>query len=234
MTVYVGTSGYQYKFWRGNFYPEGCKEADMLQQYGARLPTVEINNTFYRMPKRDVLVRWASQVPDAFRFSIKASRRITHMSRLKEVTQPVGFLLENVAALGDKLGVVLFQLPPNLRCDLARLDHLLSLLDADRRYVLEARHESWFDDAVYERLRTRDVALCMNDAGEGEAAVPWIATASFGYLRLRKESYSEKELAEVAARVLGEPWRDTFIYFKHEPQAPSLAARLQPLCVRPK
>ena len=230
MTILVGTSGYQYAFWRGHFYPEKTKEADMLGYSGARLPTVEINNTFYRMPKREVLDRWASQVPESFRFAIKASRRITHISRLKEVTSPVGFLLDNIEALGDKLGVVLFQLPPNLKYDQGRLEHLLSLLTPGKRYVLEGRHESWFCDAVYERLRAADVALCMNDAGEGEAAVPWVVTASFGYLRLRKESYEDSELAEVAARIRGERWSDCYAYFKHEPAAPDLAARLQPLC----
>jgi uncharacterized protein YecE (DUF72 family) len=231
MTVLVGTSGYQYAFWRGHFYPDKHKEADMLGYYATRLPTVEINNTFYRMPKREVLERWASQVPDTFRFAIKASRRITHISRLKEVTSPVGFLLDNLEALGDKLGVVLFQLPPNLKYDEGRLEHLLSLLTKGKRHVLEARHESWFQDACYARLRAADVALCMNDAGEGEAAVPWVATASFGYLRLRKESYQDAELAEVAARIRSEAaWSDCYAYFKHEPAAPDLAARLQPLC----
>jgi uncharacterized protein YecE (DUF72 family) len=230
MNVLVGTSGFQYKFWRGRFYPEKCKEADMLGLYAASLPTVEINNTFYRMPKREVLERWASQVPASFRFAIKASRRITHISRLKEVTSPVGFLLDNVEVLGDKLGVVLFQLPPNLRYDEGRLEHLLGLLKPGRRYVLEARHESWFHEGTYARLRAADVALCMNDAGEGEAAVQWIATASFGYLRLRKESYEQGELVDAAARIRGERWTDCYAYFKHEPAAPELAARLQPLC----
>jgi len=230
MSVLVGTSGFQYAFWRGHFYPDKCKEADMLGLYAAKLPTVEINNTFYRNPKREVLERWASQVPDGFRFAIKASRRITHISRLKDVESPVGYLLDNLEALGDKLGVVLFQLPPNLRYDEGRLEHLLGLLRRGGRYVLEARHESWFQDAVYARLRAADVALCMNDAGEGEAAVPWVATASFGYLRLRKESYEDGELAEVAARIRGERWSDCYAYFKHEPAAPELAARLSPLC----
>jgi uncharacterized protein YecE (DUF72 family) len=177
-----------------------------------------------------VVERWASQVPDTFRFSIKASRRITHIARLKDVASPVGYLLDTVAALGDKLGVILFQLPPTLRFDEARLVHLLSLLRSGQRYVLEARHASWFCEPVYALLRERDVALCMNDAGEGEAEVPWMATASFGYLRLRKETYDDAELAAVAQRIAGERWADTYAFFKHEPAAPELAARLQPLC----
>ena len=228
----VGTSGYQYKFWRGSFYPEGCKEADMLGEFGKRLPTVEINNTFYRMPKAAVMERWAAQVPDEFRFAIKASRRITHIKRLKECADDVRYLLGAAAALGDKLGIVLFQLPPNLKCDLGRLDGLLAALDPAQRYTLEFRHESWFTDEVFAKLREKNVALCLCDEGEGEKAVPWVSTASYGYLRLRRETYKEEELAEVAKRVAGEQWTDAYAYFKHEPEAPALAAQLQALSAK--
>lgn len=227
MRVRVGTSGYQYKFWRGHFYSEGCKEAAMLSEFGQKLETVEINNTFYRMPKREVVARWASQVPDDFRFAVKASRRITHIKRLKEVGDDVGYLLDVAAELGDKLYAVLFQLPPNLKYDLARLDRFLEALPEAARAAIEFRHESWFDEQVYARLRARDVALCVSDEGEGERATPFVSTASFGYLRLRRETYTPAELAEVAARVQAQSWSEACAYFKHEEDAPELAAQLK-------
>jgi uncharacterized protein YecE (DUF72 family) len=230
MRVRVGTSGYQYKFWRGSFYAERCKEADMLGEFSRRLATVEINNTFYRMPKPAVMEKWAAQVPADFRFAVKASRRITHIKRLKEVGEEVHSLLEAASMLGEKLGIVLFQLPPNLKCDLDRLDGLLAALGAFRaggRYALEFRHESWFSDEVFARLRAGNVALCLCDEGQGEKAVPWVATANFGYLRLRRETYTPDELAAVAEMVAAESWSDAYAYFKHEPDAPALAAQLQ-------
>jgi uncharacterized protein YecE (DUF72 family) len=229
MRVRVGTSGYQYAFWRGHFYSEGCKEAAMLGEFGAKLPTVEINNTFYRMPKREVVARWASQVPDDFRFAVKASRRITHIKRLKEVAEDTGYLFEVVQELAGKLGSVLFQLPPNLKKDLPRLDSFLAALPAGARAAMEFRHESWFDDEVYARLRAREVALCISDEGEGERATPFVATAGFGYLRLRRETYSDDELAAVAAQVRAQSWGEAYAYFKHEQGAPQLAASLQAL-----
>lgn len=229
MIVRVGTSGYQYKFWRGSFYPEGCKEADMLVEFGKRLPTVEVNNTFYRMPKAEVMQRWATQVPDDFRFAVKASRRITHIKRLKECGDDVRYLLGAASALGHKLGIVLFQLPPNLKCDLGRLDGLLAALDPAQRYTVEFRHESWFTDEVFDKLRAQNVALCLCDEGEGEKAVPWVPTATYGYLRLRRETYTDDELSEVAKKVTGESWTDAYAFFKHEPDAPQLAAKLQGL-----
>jgi uncharacterized protein YecE (DUF72 family) len=225
--VRAGTSGYQYRYWRGSFYPDKCKEADMLGEYGRRLPTVEINNSFYRMPTPAVMEKWAAQVPEDFRFAVKAPRRITHIKRLKEVGEEVEALLATVSVLGEKLGVVLFQLPPNFKCDLARLDGLLAALPLGGRFALEFRHESWFSDEVFARLRGGNVALCLCDEGQGDKAVPWVATASFGYLRLRHDTYTAAELAAVAKRVAAERWSDAYAYFKHEPDAPRLAAKLQ-------
>jgi uncharacterized protein YecE (DUF72 family) len=222
----VGTSGYQYAFWRGALYSEKCKPADMLTEYASKLSTVEINNTFYRMPKREVLERWASQVPANFRFAIKATRRITHIKRLKEPEENVGFLYSVLPGLGEKLGSVLFQLPPNLRKDLPRLDAFLLAVPPGARIAIEFRHESWFDDEVYSRLSARNAAMCIADQGEGEKAVPFVATADFGYLRLRRESYSEEELAEFAARVAGTKWSSAYAYFKHEEGAPDRAFAL--------
>jgi uncharacterized protein YecE (DUF72 family) len=227
MRVRVGTSGYQYKFWRGHFYSESCKEAGMLAEYGTKLPTVEVNNTFYRMPKPAVMARWAEQVPDGFRFAVKASRRITHIKRLKEVESDVAYLFESARELGPKLGPVLFQLPPNLRCDRARLVAFLAALPAGASAAIEFRHESWFDEEVYGLLRERGVALCISDEGEGEKATPFVATAEFGYLRLRREVYEPAELAAIAEQVKAQAWSDAYAFFKHEQDAPELAARLQ-------
>jgi uncharacterized protein YecE (DUF72 family) len=227
MRVRVGTSGYQYKFWRGTLYGEKCREADMLGEYGQKLGTVEINNTFYRMPKREVVARWASQVPDDFRFAIKASRRITHLKRLKDVGEPLEFLVANVAELGDKLGSVLFQLPPSLKCDLARLETFLVLVAQRVPVAMEFRHVSWFDEPTFALLRAHGAALCISDEGEGEAATPHVATAGFGYLRLRREQYSPEELQAVVARVRAEAWSDAYVYFKHEEGGAALALGLQ-------
>ena len=166
MQLRVGTSGYSYKEWKGSFYPEKLKPAEMLGYYAERLPAVEINNTFYRMPKRTVLETWAQQVPESFRFAVKASRRITHFKRLKEVEEETSFLLGNLAVLGERLGVVLFQLPPTLKADLPRLERFLDLLDGGPRAVLEFRHASWLEDDVIDCLRARGVALCLADTDD--------------------------------------------------------------------
>ena len=229
MRAWVGTSGFQYDFWRGGFYPEDCKKPQMLAAYGERLRSVEINVTFYRMPKRAMLEGWAAQVPDGFRFALKASRRITHMKRLKEVEEPVGYLVETVRALGDRLGPLLFQLPPNLKKNTERLKGLLTLLPRDVRATLEFRHASWFDDEVYGLLREHGVALCISDQGEGEDETPFESTADFGYLRLRRDGYSDDELSAIADRIRAQEWNEIHAYFKHEQLAPTLAAQLAKL-----
>ena len=229
MRAWIGTSGFQYDFWRGNFYPEDCKPPQMLAAYGKRLRSVEINVTFYRMPKRAMLEKWATQVPDGFRFALKASRRITHMKRLKEIEEPVGYLVETVRALGGRLGPLLFQLPPNLKKNPERLRGLLALLPRDVPASVEFRHASWFDDEVNGLLREHGVALCMSDQGEGEDATPFESTAGFGYLRLRRDGYSDEDLSAIAARIRAQTWDDVYAYFKHEELAPTLAAKLTDL-----
>jgi uncharacterized protein YecE (DUF72 family) len=198
----------------------------MLAEYAAKLPTVEINATFYRMPKSSVLERWASQVPADFRFALKASRRITHIQRLKEPGDSVRYLFETAQVLGDKLGSVLFQLPPNLKKDVPRLQAFFETLPPGANVALEFRHESWFDDEVYALLQGRGIALCISDEGEGERATPFVATAGWGYLRLRRERYDDAELADFALRMSKETWSVAYTYFKHEEGAPELAARL--------
>jgi uncharacterized protein YecE (DUF72 family) len=226
----AGASGYSYKEWKGTFYPQDIKPEGMLAFYAARLPTVEINNTFYRMPKTEVLRSWAGSAPEGFRFAIKASRRITHISRLKaeSAAEPLGYLYGNLAALGDKRGPVLFQLPPNLKKDLPRLATFLELLPPDHGAAFEFRNESWFADDVYDALKAAGAALCLSEREDG-APPPLVETAPWGYVRLRLETYSEDDLGQWAQRLAATGWRETYAYFMHEPTAPQYAATLMRL-----
>ena len=215
MKLLAGTSGYAFKEWKGTFYPAELKDAGMLGYYASRFPTVEINNTFYRLPKEQVLLDWAAQVPEDFTFALKASQRITHYARLKEESASlVDYLLKVTSALGSRLGPILFQLPPNMKKDVNRFRGFLGLLPADRRYVFEFRHESWFDDEVFNAMRERDVAMCV--AEQDEFKCPVVCTASWGYLRLHKLDYDEVALGEWAKCVAGQPWTDAYVYFKHD------------------
>ena len=231
--ILAGASGFAYKPWKGPVYPADLKDAELLRFYGERLPTVEINNTFYRMPKPALLENWAAEVPDGFRFTIKASRRITHIARLKDVADPVGYLLRSVATLGDKLGPLLFQLPPHLKADPDRLERFLDLLPERCLVAMEFRHGSWFEPAVIDILRARQVALCFveRDNAEGEEdplEVPFEASAPFGYLRLRKNGYDDHELEAWIDRIRAQPWETAYVYFKHEDDgaAPNFAQRM--------
>ncbi len=227
MRILAGASGYSFKEWRGTFYPEKMKPEEMLPFYSARLPTVEINNTFYRMPRANVLEEWARVTPPQFGFSIKASRRITHMGRLKpeSVAESVGFLYANLASLGDKRGPVLFQCPPMMKKDLARLEGFLALLPQDHRAAFEFRNESWFSDDVYAALGIAGASLCFSER-EDNAPPPLVETASWGYARLRLEQYSEADLDHWAKRIEATGWTDAFVYFMHEPTAPAYAQTL--------
>ena len=215
MKLYVGTSGYSYKEWKGNFYPEDLPADEMLHYYADRLPSVEINNTFYRLPKESVLESWAEQVPSDFRFVLKASRRITHIKRLKEAQDETQYLLRTVKTLGKKLGVILFQLPPYLRKDLPRLEQFLGHLPDDSKAAFEFRHSSWFEDDVFECLRSKGAALCIADADD-ELEVPLVGTAAWGYLRLRRPNYSEADLKNWMKRIRSQNWETVYIFFKHE------------------
>ncbi|HEX7559261.1 MAG TPA: DUF72 domain-containing protein, partial [Usitatibacter sp.] len=211
-------------------YPEKMKPEEMLAFYSARLPTVEINNTFYRMPKAEMLADWAATTPAGFRFAIKASRRITHMSRIKveSSAEPLGYLYRALAALGDKRGPVLFQLPPNLKKDLPRLVAFLGLLPQDHRAAFEFRNETWFADDVYDALKSAGAALVLSER-EDNAPPPLVETAPWGYVRLRLENYSEDDLRQWAARISATGWRETHVYFMHEPTAPGYAHSLMQL-----
>ncbi len=214
MEILAGTSGFSYKEWKGRFYPEDLAADGMLSYYAGRLPAVEINNTFYRLPRESVVEAWAEQVPETFRFVIKASRRITHFKRLKGAEDETGYLLRTVGLLGERLGAVLFQLPPNMKQDLERLDAFLSGLGDPGRAAFEFRHASWFSEDTYECLRSHGTALCVADTDEEDAAI--VSTAPWGYLRLRKVDYPESALAEWADRVEGTGWERAFVFFKHE------------------
>lgn len=223
----AGASGYSFKEWKGTFYPEDMKPDGMLAYYSARLPTVEINNTFYQMPKTAVLENWARATPETFRFSIKASRRITHLSRLKadSAADSLAYLYRNLASLGEKRGPVLFQLPPFLKKDLPRLQEFLAILPPDHRAAFEFRNESWYADDVYAALRGANAALCLSER-EDNAPPPLVETAPWGYVRLRLENYSDADLAQWAERLKATAWREIFVYFMHEPTAPAYAATL--------
>jgi uncharacterized protein YecE (DUF72 family) len=227
MRVLVGTSGYSYKEWKGRFYPEKMKEADMLRFYAERFPTVEINNTFYRMPSAELLQRWAEQTGEAFTFVLKAPQRITHIKRLGDVADDVAFFLRTAGVLGSRLGPLLFQLPPFMKKDVGRLRGLLDLLPARPRAAFEFRHASWFDDEVRDALRARDAALCLADTDE-EPLADLAATADWGYLRLRRLTYTDDDVAAWHARILAQPWSEAFVFFKHEDEArgPELAQKL--------
>ena len=229
MKICVGTSGYNYPEWRGTFYPDKLPAAKMLAYYVERFSTVEINATFYRMPNAKTLAVWAATAPAGFAYVLKAPQQITHYARLRNIDEPLRYFCDTARTLGDKLGPLLFQLPPNFKKATDRLGRLLGALPADLRVALEFRHESWFDDEVYGLLRTRNAALCVADTEEG--ATPAVATADFGYLRLRAVEYRDDDLRhwlDTMARV-GAGWRDAFVFFKHEAESTRRALAFQNL-----
>jgi uncharacterized protein YecE (DUF72 family) len=234
MNLYVGTSGYSYKEWKGSFYPEDLPEKQMLHFYGQRFRSVEINNTFYRMPKASMLEAWANEVPPDFKFVLKAPQRITHLQRLKDTGDSVSFLLKVAETLKERLGPLLFQLPPYLKKDASRLRDFLPLLPADRRAALEFRHESWFDDEIFGLLREHRAALCIAEAEDG-VEVPFVSTADWGYLRLRRPDYGDVELTAWLDRIRQPAWKSAFIFFKHEEEGkgPQMARRFLELAAGP-
>ena len=226
MNLHVGTSGYSYKEWKGNFYPEDLPPKEMLAYYSRHLPAVEINNTFYRLPQASMIENWREQVPESFRFSIKATQRITHIKRLKNCSEETRYLLDTASLLGDRLGVVLFQLPPNSKKDLERLCEFLDCLPEKIRCAFEFRHESWFEDDTFATLQAKNCALVVSDT-DAKPLDDIISTADWGYLRMRKTSYEPQDLKEWMKRVRNQKWSDAFIFFKHEDEGvgPKLAAK---------
>jgi uncharacterized protein YecE (DUF72 family) len=229
--IWIGTSGYNYPEWKGTFYPKDLAAAKMLPYYAARFPTVEINYTFYRMPNEKILGGWAAQTPSPYKLTLKASRRITHDSRLRNCGDIVRGFCGVAATLGDKLGALLFQLPPNLKCDLELFDGFLQELPPNIRGAFEFRHESWLQDDVFERLACRNLALCVADSEK--MSIPVRVTADYAYFRLRDEGYTPDDIKRWADTIARDTasCRDVFVYFKHEEEGkgPELAKLLMEL-----
>ncbi len=228
MKLRSGTSGFSYPAWRGPFYPPDLPAHGMLRFYAERLPTVEINNTFYRMPKASILEGWARQVPDAFRFVIKTPRRITHAKDRESAGASLSHFVSVAAVLGERLGALLFQLPPYRRREAELLDALLGRVPAGVRAAFEFRHRSWFVDETYTRLREADAALVAADFDDPEQAAPLVRTAPFGYARLRASAYDDRALGAWLRRLREEDFDEIFLFFKHEEEgvAPLLAQRI--------
>ena len=224
MRVLCGTSGYDYEPWRGRFYPEDLPRSKMLSHYASQFPAVEINYTFRRNPTEKLVRRWAAQVPEGFRFSLKAWQRITHHARLRETSEMVASFSEAARALGPKVGPILYQLPPNLKRDDALFTEFLEQLPRDVPAAFEFRHASWFADETFRALERAGAALCVAEIEE--LATPRLRTAPFGYLRLRRLDYSQADLDDWAAWVRGAGFAgDVAAFFKHEDEAkgPELA-----------
>jgi uncharacterized protein YecE (DUF72 family) len=223
MELYVGTSGYSYKEWKGSFYPQSLQAKHMLHFYGEHFRTVEINNTFYRMPNIATLEAWADAVPADFKFALKAVRQITHIQRLGNVEKPLSYLLEVTETLKDRLGPLLFQLPPTFKKDADRLRSCIDQLPEGRSFAFEFRNISWFDDEIMTLLHDHGYALCISDSGE-DFEVPFVSTGDWGYLRLRQSGYSEADLKKWIERIRLQNWRKAYVFFKHETDGPLLAA----------
>lgn len=215
MQIRIGTSGFQYPEWKGSFYPETMPASRMLPFYAEHLATTEINYTFRRIPSAKAIANWSAATPAGFRFSFKAPQRVTHFAKLRNCAETLAVFQEAIIPVGGKLGAVLFQLPPTFEKDTPLLRDFLTSLPAGMRAAFEFRHESWFAEEVFDALRAGQAALCI---AESETLVtPAVATAGFGYLRLRREDYEPAELAKWAESVRTQTqWREAFVYFKHE------------------
>jgi uncharacterized protein YecE (DUF72 family) len=228
MAIWVGTSGYNYPEWRGSFYPEKFSTTRMLPYYAERFDTVEINFTFYRMPNEKILAGWNQETPDRFKLTLKAPKRITHDSRLRNCEEPLKRFLDVAQTLGPKLGAILFQLPPYFKKDLAVLDGFLAMLPPDLCATFEFRHASWLDEEVYARLKAKNLALCIADSEK--ASTPLQMTADYAYFRLRDEGYQPSDITTWAQTIREHTAsaREVFVYFKHEEQGvgPEFANRL--------
>jgi uncharacterized protein YecE (DUF72 family) len=225
--VWIGTSGYNYPEWKGSFYPAGLPVAKMLPFYAARFPTVEINYTFYRMPTEKLVGGWAAQTPSPFKLTLKAPRRITHDSRLKNCGELVNAFCQVAGTLDAKLGALLFQLPPTAKKDLALFDAFLAELPPNVTAAFEFRHPSWLDADVFDRLARRNLALCVADSEK--MSTPVRVTADYAYFRLRDEGYTADDIGRWAETIARETasCRDVFVYFKHEEEGKGpLFARL--------
>jgi uncharacterized protein YecE (DUF72 family) len=228
MKIHVGTSGYAYREWKGRFYPEKISPKEMLHFYAGRLNTVEINNTFYHMPRESVLISWAEQVPADFVFALKAPQVITHLKRLRNVVQETEYLFTTLSVLGGKLGPVLFQFPKSFRVDRPALHDFLGLIRGGMPCAFEFRNPSWLGDDILDLLREKGSSLCTADAEESPAE-DIVSTASWGYLRLRRSDYTDADLSRWLERILSQKWERAFVFFKHEDdgKGPEMAVRFR-------
>ena len=215
MNLWIGTSGFQYPEWKGNFYPEKMPASGMLPFYAAQFPTTEVNYSFRRIPSAKTIANWHAATPERFKFSFKAPQRVTHFAKLRDSGETIRFFYSVITAMDTKLGAVLFQLPPTLKKDVALLSAFLANLPSGMEAAFEFRHASWMDEQVFDALRQGNTALCIADSED--LTTPPVATASFGYLRLRREDYAADDLSRWADFVKAQThWRDAYVYFKHE------------------
>ena len=231
MNIWVGTSGFQYAEWKGTFYPEDLPTAKMLPYYAERLSTTEINYTFRRIPSAKSIQTWWEVTPECFKFSLKAPQKVTHFAKLRNCGDTLRYFYQVISDLEAKLGVVLFQLPPAFKKDAALLAAFLEDVPPGMRAAFEFRHASWFDDEIYALLKSKNIALCLADSEN--LATPIVATADYGYLRLRREDYQAADVAKWAETIKAQKdvWSDAFVYFKHEESGigPKLAMQLMTL-----
>jgi uncharacterized protein YecE (DUF72 family) len=231
MKTWIGTSGFQYAEWKGKFYPEDLPAAKMLPFYAEHFSTTEINYTFHRIPSPKTIENWNKLTPAGFRFGLKAPQKITHWSKLRDCGDTVRYFCEVISGLGERQGPVLFQLPPTFKKDASILGAFLRELPSAMRSAFEFRHTSWFDEEIFDLLKASGAALCIADTAD--LATPKVATADWGYLRLRREDYSKIDIEQWTEfiRQQTERWRDVFIYFKHEEAGigPKLAKQMQSL-----
>jgi uncharacterized protein YecE (DUF72 family) len=228
MKIYIGTSGFGYKEWKGIFYPEKIDPKEMLRFYSERFNTVEINNTFYHMPTEGLLTSWAGQVPDDFVFAFKAPQIITHMKRLRNVEEETGYLFRTLSLLEKKLGPVLFQFPKSFKADRPQMEAFLDLIPPDYACAFDFRNPSWHEIEILELLQQRRCSLCLEDTDDN-LIQKITATAPWGYLRLRRSDYSEADLSQWMERIQSQKWENAFVFFKHEEEAlgPQRAIRFQ-------
>ncbi len=229
MKIWIGTSGFQYPEWKGKFYPEKMPASKMLAYYAERFTSTESNYTFRHIPSEKTIRSWSDGTPPQFTFSFKAPQRITHFSKLRDCAEILAVFHRPIALAGEKLGAVLFQLPPTFARDVDLLKSFLADIPSDMRAAFEFRHPSWFDDTVFDALRSANAALCI--AENEELATPVVATADFGYLRLRREDYEPRQIKQWAQRIDEQKvhWKDCYLYFKHEERAvgPEFACQMQ-------
>ena len=233
--LYVGTSGYSYKEWKGSFYPSNLTPKEMLSYYASHFHAVELNNTFYRFPKENMIESWRAQVPDDFRFTLKAPQTITHYRRLNGAAAQTKLVLDTVSALKHQLGAVLFRLPEDMEKDLKRLETFLKDLPPDAPAAFEFRHSTWYDDDVLELLRRHNRVFVVSDRDEMPAQ-HIDKTADWGYMRLRRVKYSESDLVDWIKKMKAQKWKDTYVFFKHEDEGtgPKLAAKFIELVNKPR